>query len=69
MSFEKSVLAKVSDVLGSNNQASFAYGTLFVACTEIQARKIFHRLSKDMFGQVQISKSEASPEYAFDFTA
>lgn len=67
MGFETVVLTKVADVLGTDNQASFAYGTLFVECTEDEARKVFHRLSKDMFGKVQVSKSERSPEYAFDF--
>jgi hypothetical protein len=68
MGFETVVLTKVSDVLGTDNQASFAYGTLFVECTEAEARKVFHRLSKDFgLGKVQISKSERSPEFAFDF--
>ena len=68
MGLEKDVLAKVANVLGTDNQASFAYGTLFVECNEKEARKVFHKLSKDYgLGKIQISKSEKSPEYAFDF--
>ena len=68
MGFETVVLTKVANVLGTDNQASFSYGTLFVDCTEPEARKVFHKLSKDFgLGKVQISKSDKSPEYAFDF--
>jgi hydrogenase maturation factor len=67
MRFETVVLKKVEDIIGIDHTASFTGGTLFVACTEDQARKVFHRLSKDMFGKVKVSKSEKSPEYAFDF--
>ena len=68
MSFETVVLNKVADVLGTHNAAEFCYGSLFVECTEDEARKVFHRLSKDFgLGKVQISKSDRSPEYAFDF--
>lgn len=70
MGFEKTVLNKVADVLGNDNSADFAYGTLFVDCSESDARRVFHRLSRDFgIGKVQISKSERSPEYAFDFVA
>lgn len=68
MGLEKDVLAKVATVLGTDNVATFQYGTLFVECTENEARQVFHKLSKDYgLGKVQISKSERSPEYAFDF--
>ena len=67
MGFETVVLTKVADVLGTDNQASFSYGTLFVECTEEESRKVFARLSKDMFGKVLVSKGKTSPEYAFDF--
>jgi hypothetical protein len=69
MGFEKIVLNKVESVLGTTDTANFAYGSLFVECTENEARQVYHRLSKDMFGKVRISKSEKSPEYVFDFTA
>jgi hypothetical protein len=68
MGFETVVLTKVADVLGTDNAAQFMYGSLFVECSEDEARKVFHRLSKDYgLGKVKISKSERSPEYAFDF--
>lgn len=68
MGLEKDVLAKVANVLGDDNRASFSYGTLFVDCSEPEARKVFHKLSKDYgLGKIQISKSEKFPEYAFDF--
>jgi hypothetical protein len=68
MGLEKDVLNKVANVLGTDNQACFQYGTLFVECDESQARKIFHKLSKDFgIGKIQISKSDRSPEYAYDF--
>ena len=68
MGFEKTVLTKVADVLGTDQSAEFSFGTLFVTCTEAEARRVFHRLCHD-FGVdlVQVSKSERSPEYAFDF--
>ena len=63
------ILSKVADTIGTTCKASFDYGTLFVTCTEDEARKVFHRLSKDCgIGKVLISKSKYSPEYAFDFT-
>jgi phosphosulfolactate synthase (CoM biosynthesis protein A) len=69
MSFEKNVLNKVENVLGDSNCAEFAYGTLFVSCTEDEARSLFHRLSKDYgFGKVRVSRTVAN-EFAFDFVA
>lgn len=68
MGFEKVVLDKVANVLGEDRKASFTAGTLFVDCNEDQARKVFHKLSKDYgLGKVQICKTPA--EYAFDFVA
>ena len=68
MGFETTVLTKVSSVLGNDNKASFEYGTLFVNCTEDEARKVFHKLCKDFgLGKVQVSKTPA--EFAFDFVA
>lgn len=68
MGLEKDVLAKVANVLGDEKSASFEYGTLFVSCDENQARKVFHKLSKDYgLGKVQVSKTPS--EYAFDFVA
>jgi hypothetical protein len=66
MGFETVVLNKVADVLGTDNAAQFAYGSLFVECSEDEARAIFHRLTKDYgFGKVRVSKTPA--EFAFDF--
>lgn len=68
MGFETTVLNKIANVLGVDNKAAFEYGTLFVNCTEDEARKVFHKLSKDFgLGKVQVSKTPA--EYAFDFVA
>jgi uncharacterized lipoprotein YehR (DUF1307 family) len=68
MSFEKVVLDKVAKVLKQDRQAKFEYGTLFVECDEAQARKVFHKLSKDYgLGKVQVSKTPE--EFAFDFVA
>jgi hypothetical protein len=69
MGFETVVLDKVNAVLKSDNQASFFCGTLSVICNETEARKIFHKLSKDHgLGKVQISK-DGSYGYNFDFVA
>jgi len=69
MGFETVVLDKVNAVLKSDNQASFFCGTLSVICNETEARKIFHKLSKDhSLGKVQISK-DGSYGYNFDFVA
>jgi uncharacterized lipoprotein YehR (DUF1307 family) len=68
MSFEKVVLQKVAKVLKQDRQAYFAYGTLFVECTEEQARKVFHKLSEDYgLGKVQVAKTPE--EFSFDFVA
>lgn len=67
MSFEKRVLDTVSKVLQNDNSASFTYGTLFVACAENEARKLFHKLSKEYgSGKVQIA-GPIQGEYAYDF--
>jgi hypothetical protein len=67
MGFETVVLKKVEDVLGDSNCAEFAYGSLFVSCTENEARSVFHRLSKDYgFGKVRVSRTFGN-EFAFDF--
>lgn len=66
MGFETVVLAKVAKVLGDDNSAAFEYGTLFVNCEESEARKVFHKLTKDYgFGKVRVSKTPV--EFAFDF--
>ncbi len=68
MGFETTVLNKVTNVLGEDSKAAFEYGTLFVNCTEDEARKVFHKLSKDFgLGKVRVSKTPA--EFAFDFVA
>ena len=69
MGFEKIVLDKVEKILKTDNLACFFCGSLSVVCTEAEARKIFHRLSKDYgVGKVQISK-DGSYGYIFDFVA
>lgn len=68
MSFETVILKKVEDVLGTINTAEFFSGTLFIKCTESDARAVFSRLHKDLQGKVLVSKASSSPEYAFDFT-
>jgi hypothetical protein len=69
MGFEAVVLDKVAKVLKQDNAASFFCGSLSVVCTESEARKVFHRLSKDYgVGKVQISP-DGSYGYIFDFVA
>ena len=69
MGFETVVLDKVAKVLKSDNQAEFFCGSLSVICDEADARKVFHKLSKDYgLGKVQISK-DGSYGYVFDFVA
>ena len=67
MGFEKVVLDKVAKILKSDNQASFFYGTLSVVCNENEARKIYHRLTKEQY-KVQVSP-DGSYGYNFDFVA
>ena len=52
-------------------KTEFFNGTLFVhTITEAQARKVFHRLSKQFgLGKVQVSPIGDTGEYAFDFVA
>lgn len=67
MGFEKVVLDKVAKVLQKNNAAGFTCGTLFVACDEQEARRVFHRLSRDFgLGKVQIN-GPIQGEFAYDF--
>ena len=68
MSFEKIVLDKVEAILGTDNLACFVYGSLSVICTEAEARKIYHKLSKDYNNKVQVSP-DGSYGYIFDFVA
>ena len=69
MAFEKVVLDKVAKVLKDEHAASFFCGSLSVICTEAEARRVFHRLSKDYgVGKVQISP-DGSYGYIFDFVA
>ena len=52
-------------------KTEFYNGTLFVSTiNEAQARKVFHRLSKQFgVGKVQVNPIGDTGEYAFDFTA
>jgi len=67
MGFEAVVLEKVQKVLKQDNAASFFCGSLSVICTENEARKIYHRLTKDQY-KVQVSP-DGSYGYIFDFVA
>lgn len=67
MGFEKVVLDKVAKVLQKDNAAGFTCGTLFVACDETDARRVFHRLSRDFgVGKVQVH-GPIQGEFAYDF--
>jgi len=69
MGFETVVLDKVAKVLKSDNAASFFCGSLSLICTEAEARKVFHKLSKDYgVGKVQISR-DGSYGFIIDFVA
>jgi hypothetical protein len=65
MGFEKVILDKVATVLKSDNQASFFCGSLSVIFNENEARKIYHKLTKDQY-KVQVSP-DGSYGYIFDF--
>ena len=67
MGFEKVVLDKVETILGTDNKACFVYGSLSVECTEKEARKIYHKLTKDQY-KVQVNP-DGSYGYIFDFVA
>ena len=67
MGFEKVILDKVAKVLKDEHAASFFCGSLSVICTEAEARKIYHRLTKDQY-RVQVSP-DGSYGYIFDFVA
>lgn len=69
MGFETVVLDKVAKVLKDDNAASFFCGSLSLICTEAQARRVFHKLSKDYgVGKVQISR-DGSYGFIIDFVA
>lgn len=65
MGFEAVVLDRVANVLGTDNKADFAYGTLFVDCNAEEADKIKASLSK--ITKVSVTRTPA--EYVFDFVA
>ena len=65
MGFEAQVLSKVSNILGSNDKASFTYGTLFVNCSAQEAAQLETALIAVTNGGVIVSKTPA--EFAFDF--
>ena len=63
---ETQILELVTKVLQKSNIASFTSGCLFVNCDENEARKVYHRLSKEFgLGTVGIS-GPIQGEYAFD---
>lgn len=65
MGFEKVVLDRVATVLGTDNKAEFAYGTLFVNCNAEEADNIESSLNK--ITKVNVTRTPA--EYVFDFVA
>jgi hydrogenase maturation factor len=65
MGFETVVLEKVAKVLGADNAASFAYGTLFVMALPEDADKVFQMLSADYKNRVEMNA--CGPEFAYDF--
>jgi len=67
MSFEKVVLSQVAKVLGTDNQAKFEYGTLFVQAPERDARRVFSMLCKEY--NFKVSPSKVGDEFAYDFIA
>ncbi len=67
MGFEKVILDKVAKVLKDEHAASFFCGSLSVICTQAEARKIYHRLTKDQY-KVQVSP-DGSYGFIFDFVA
>ena len=67
MGFETVVLAKVAKVLGTDNQASFTCGSLFVNCTPKEAAKIETVLFKATGGGIIVSCQGDTGEFSFDF--
>jgi len=67
MGFEAVVLDKVAKVLKTDNQAYFAYGTLFVTARESEARRVFSMLCKDY--DFKVKPSKVGDEFAYDFIA
>jgi hypothetical protein len=68
MGFETVVLDKVSQVLKSDNQASFFCGSLSVVCTAAEVNRIARKLTKELNTRVQISE-DGSYGYVIDFVA
>jgi hypothetical protein len=69
MQFEATVINTIEIILGSEGQADFSYGTLFVTCTEDTARCIFHTLCDNFGGVNKVRISKCGDEYAYDFVA
>jgi hypothetical protein len=65
MGFETVVLSKVAEVLGTDKQAEFYNGTLFVDAAEKDARRVFSMLCREYDFKVQPSK--VGDEFAYDF--
>jgi len=65
MGFETVVLSKVAKVLGTDKQAEFYNGTLFVDAAEKDARRVFSMLCREYDFKVQPSK--VGDEFAYDF--
>jgi hypothetical protein len=67
--FESNVSYLVRPLLNDNEHAGFFAdtGTLFAECSEVTARSIFHKLSKEFgVGKVQIN-GPINGEYSYDF--
>lgn len=66
MSFEKQVLAKVSNI--TTKHAIFVYGTLFVCCTPKEAAKIETMLIEEYkCGIIVTPQRHEDSEFSFDF--
>jgi hypothetical protein len=65
MGFETVVLAKVAKVLGTDNQAEFFNGTLFVEAAEKDARRVFSMLCQEY--DFKIQPSRVGDQFAYDF--
>ena len=70
MGFETLVLAKVAKVLGSDKQAMFEYGTLFVSgLTKDEAEKVRDMLSMNWMLRVEMNDMGSTvDEFAYDFS-
>jgi hypothetical protein len=65
MGFEKVVLDKVQEVLGTDTMAEFFNGTLFLNAEEKDARRVFSMLCKEY--DFKVLPSKVGDQFAYDF--